>query len=152
MHASKSKTMSVFSSAIMCALSWGAEFYLFNWANDCEIEYHKDMASIRAGEFTEHEYRVARKYIQKSKDSPDSHMVQFEGPQSFYRDVGSEHYDKISCGETIAAKHVNGKVWIDELDSGPYSGQGKWFLLGLGFTMGLVPMAMASYDVLSKSN
>ncbi len=144
--------MSPISCLVMAAISWAAGFYLFNWANNIEIQYKKDMESISAGDFTEHEYTVGRKYIQKSHDSQNSHMMLFEGPNSFYRDVGSEQYYKISVGDTFLAKHLNGKVWIDELDSEPCTGRGKWFLLGLGGLIGLVPMAMGSYDFLKNAD
>jgi len=136
----------------MGAISWAAGFYLFSWANNFEIEYKKDMASISAGEFTEHEYSVARKYIQKSKNSPNSHMVQFVGPANFYREIGSDYYYRISVGDTLAAKHVNGKVWFDAFDGEPCTGQGKWFFLGLGGVMGLVPMTMAGFEIVKGTN
>lgn len=135
----------------MGAISWGFGFYLFNWANNCEVEYKQDMASIEAGEFTEHEYSVTRKYVQRSKDSSDSYMVLLSGPDEVSRDVGSQMYPGISVGNTYAAKHVNGRVRIPEIDGDAGNGNAKWFFLGLGGFIGLFPIGMGTYEIVQMN-
>ena len=107
---------------------------------------------ISAGEYSEHQYSVSPKYIQKVKDTTDSYMIHLEGPNSFYLEVGSQKYRGISVGDNYLAKHVNGRVWIDEFDEGPCTGKGKWFLLGLGGFIGLVPITMGACEIYKASD
>jgi|GEM_PF-6908365 len=133
------KTMTVGSVLPFVLIAWAAAVFAYYTLERFEEELKQDLQAIEAGEAHAYEYTLIQKYVQKSRNSTDDHMIVLEGPQKESLGLTYEEYDRAYVGQKLLGYHVNGRVRFLEFIEPP-TGNAKWVMSGFCFLLGAFPL------------